>query len=113
MACLRHEFEAWAESEPEEPEGENPSDEENAAFEEAEKEHEEKVSVENCSVSLLLNISHTFLLAIQVPSSGNTGPASFRLSRSRENLRLGSCERFAGLCSGRSSFCIFSRRARF
>jgi hypothetical protein len=43
MACLRQEFELWAESEPVEPEGESPTDEENAAFEAAEREHEEKV----------------------------------------------------------------------
>lgn len=43
MACLCMEFEAWAKSEPAEPESENPTDEENAAFEAAEKEHEEKV----------------------------------------------------------------------
>lgn len=47
MACLRSEFEAWAESEPEEPEGENPSDEDLAAFEEAEKIHDEKVRMES------------------------------------------------------------------
>eukprot|EP00977_Amphora_coffeiformis_P014558 scaffold4097_cov166-Amphora_coffeaeformis.AAC.15 len=41
MACLREEFEAWADSEPTEPESENPTEEENAAFEEAEKQHEE------------------------------------------------------------------------
>lgn len=43
MACLRSEFEAWAEVEPEEPEDENPSDEALAAFEEEEKQHFEKV----------------------------------------------------------------------
>jgi len=43
MACLREEFEAWADSEPAEPESENPTEEENAAFEEAEKQHEEAV----------------------------------------------------------------------
>jgi hypothetical protein len=43
MACLCMEFEAWAKSEPEEPQGENPTEQDNAAFEAAEKEHEEKV----------------------------------------------------------------------
>ena len=45
MACLREEFEAWADNEPVEPETENPTDEENAAFEEAEKQHEEAVRI--------------------------------------------------------------------
>ena len=43
MACLREEFEGWADSEPAEPESENPTEAENAAFEEAEKQHEEAV----------------------------------------------------------------------
>lgn len=43
MACLRSEFEAWATSEPAEPESDNPTEEENAKFEAEEKEHEAKV----------------------------------------------------------------------
>jgi hypothetical protein len=44
MACLRQEFESWAEHEPEEPESDKPTDEENAAFEAAEEAHEQNVS---------------------------------------------------------------------
>jgi len=42
MACLRQEFEDWAESEPE-LEKDHPTEEEVAAFEEAEKEYHAKV----------------------------------------------------------------------
>lgn len=43
MACLRQGFEAWADSEPDEPTDDNPTDEEIALYEAAEKEHEAMV----------------------------------------------------------------------
>ena len=61
MACLRQDFEAWAENEPEEPEGDNITDEQNAAFEEAEKKHEEDVRLYSSPIAVLVNIPFSLL----------------------------------------------------